>query len=464
MLQAAGVAAAGPAVRNWDNARGHFEALDLVRLNERVLALSGGNWMAAPPAVRWTSAEESERERLLETRVDGRASLLKDPRTLLVLPFWRAARAPFLALGVIRPPLAVARSLSSWRELPLETGIALWTAHNRALLAEHEAHGTPLVDFGRAREVVVAALERACGHLELQPDRARFLAAFDERLVHHSGESESVAGLAEAEQLYARLAECARSSRAPRAPSSFPNAELANFAHALAARDSERALQHARAALERAADAGAVAVPVMAAFSRARAFSEARRFLQEASSDLEPVLLELLRGKLLLASGDAQGAVDALERACAGDESFFQAHRLLPHALRAAGRRREAARALAFVVEQALYPHGPLAQLAEWAWEDGDRAAALEHMARAIDAAPRHRRGRVRARRAAWLLQLERAPEAELELLAAQEEDPEFPRTRRALENLRAGPHSSHSRITASSSKLSSPRSSSAPR
>ena len=41
MLSAAGVARAGQSVRNWDNARGHFEALALVRLNESVLAASG---------------------------------------------------------------------------------------------------------------------------------------------------------------------------------------------------------------------------------------------------------------------------------------------------------------------------------------------------------------------------------------------------------------------------------------
>jgi NAD(P)-dependent dehydrogenase (short-subunit alcohol dehydrogenase family) len=50
------VASAGEAVRNWDNARGHHEMLDLVRLNERVLAHSGGHWLSPPSEVQWTPA------------------------------------------------------------------------------------------------------------------------------------------------------------------------------------------------------------------------------------------------------------------------------------------------------------------------------------------------------------------------------------------------------------------------
>ena len=64
-----------------------------MRLNEAVLSRSGGHWLAAPKALRWTEEDERERERLLGEPIDGRPALLKDPRTLLCLPFWQIGRA-----------------------------------------------------------------------------------------------------------------------------------------------------------------------------------------------------------------------------------------------------------------------------------------------------------------------------------------------------------------------------------
>ena len=444
MLQASGVASAGPAVRNWDNARGHHESLALVRLNETVLARSGGNWMAGPVdvrgenTVRWTDEEERERERLLGTAIDGRAPLLKDPRTLLCLPFWRAARTPSHALGVVRHPAAAARSLAGWRGLPVAQGLALWLAHNRALLADQARHGYPLIDFEGSKAEVVAAVADACRRLGLVADIVRLTEAHDERLVHHDGgEAATIAGMEEAQSVYDELAKRA-GARLPRpARRPMPRAALADFERELAAGNRSEALAAARAALAGTEGAEAVVVPVVAALSRARAFAEAHAFLASAAPALEPELLELLLGKVLLASGDARAALAHLERACSAPEPFHQAQRLLPHALRAAGRKDDARRALLEVAAHTLYPHGPLAQLAEWAWSDGDRRAALSHMATALEAAPRHRRGRMRARRAGWLKALGARAEAEAELERALEEDPTYPRARRELELLR---------------------------
>lgn len=436
MLAAAGAASAGPTVRNWDNARGHFESLALVRLNESVLARSGGHWLAAPQEVRWTAADERERDRLLALRVEGRAALLKDPRTLLVLPFWRAARVPFHALGIVRHPLAVARSLASWRGLPLAQGIALWTAHNRALLAEHEQHGFPLLDFDRPAAELVDAVARACERLGAPVDRARLAAAHDERLVHHDDQGEEL-GDEEARRLHAQLvARAGGGARAARPR--YPREAMAAFARALAADDVAGALAHARAALRVAPDASAVLVPAVAAFVRAQAYEGARALVLETGPALEPGLADLLLGKVLFSAGRAREAVAHLEAARAAPEPHFQAHRLLPHALRAAGRRAEARRALLELAGLALYPHGPLAQLAEWTWSDGDPALALTEMATAIQAAPLHRRGRMRTRRAEWLAARGAPEDAEAELAQALAEDPSYPRARAALERLRA--------------------------
>jgi len=452
MLQAGGAASAGPAVRNWDNERGHFESLALVRLNERVLARSGGHWLAAPRALHWTEEDVRERERLLATPVEtggtsGRAPLLKDPRTLLVLPFWRAARTSFHALGVVRAPLAAARSLASGRGLALAEGLALWTAHNRALEADQREHGYPLLDFDAPPAALAAALTRACARFGVAVDSDALAAAHDERLVHHdAGEPDDVAGLAEAMALHGVLRARADGADAPGAPGTpgrgarFPRSAMAAFERALAARDRAGALAAARAASAQTDAPAGVLVPAVAALVRARAFDEARALLAKAedAGGLEPALRELLSGKVELAAGDGRAALAHLERACAAPAPYYQARRLLPHALRACGKRPEARRALLDSAELALYPHGPLAQLAEWSWSDGEPRAALEQMDAAIAAAPRHRRGRMRARRAAWLVELGARAEAEAELVTALEEDPTYPRARDELAALRA--------------------------
>jgi Flp pilus assembly protein TadD len=112
---------------------------------------------------------------------------------------------------------------------------------------------------------------------------------------------------------------------------------------------------------------------------------------------------------------------------------MFQARHLLPQALRTAGRNAEARTAMHDVARVALYPHGPLATLAEWSWLDGDHDAALAEMARAIAAAPLHRRGRLRTRRAEWLLAQGDPVAARTELLQAADEDPGYLRSREVL-------------------------------
>ena len=388
MLVAGGRAAAGDSVRNWDNERGHHEMLDVVRLDEAVLAYSGGHWLTAPSEVRWTDAHARERDRLLQLVIDGRPALLKDPRMLIVLPFWRASQVPFDVVGIVRHPMAVARSLAGWRNTPLVEGLALWTAHNTALAADQAAHGYPLIDFDAPKDVVVDALASAFA-LDLEAAAA----AFEERLVHHHD----------------------------RDASELPDETLAVY----------RALTQGPRANRGGTNPAAALVPLVTRLVRERAFDEARRAI--AGAQVDPVLADLLDGKVLLAMGDAAAAVDRLTAACAVRHPYFQALALLPHALRAAGRSVEARTAMQPVIAAALYPHTPLATLAEWSWLDGARVAALGEMARAIEAAPPHRRGRLRTRRAEWLIAEGDPAAAREELLRALEEDPAYTRSREVL-------------------------------
>jgi hypothetical protein len=412
------IAWAGEAVRNWDNARGHHEMLDLVRLDEAVLAHSGGHWLAPPAQVRWTDDHAAARDRLLQLRTDGRPALLKDPRMLLVLPFWRASQVPFDAIGIVRHPLAVARSLEAWREMPLADGIALWTTHNRVLAADREQHGTPVIDFERAKPEVVAAVTALYAGADA--------AAYEGQLVHHDdADPPALPGLADAVALYRRLGGASGTHRG------FPRAELAAFHDRLRAGAMVEAFGAARHALANVGDAAAVLVPVVTALVRHRAFAEAHRLIDLARVDAS--LADLLRGKVALAQDDALAAVRHLEAACAAPQPFFQARHLLPQALRRAGRAAEARAALLAVAADALYPHGPLATLAEWSSQDGNAAQAIAEIADAIAAAPPHRRGRLRTRRAEWLLAAGDAAGARAELQLAIAEDPQYARSRHVL-------------------------------
>jgi Flp pilus assembly protein TadD len=433
MLAAGGLASAGDAVRNWDNARGHHEMLDVVRLNEAVLAHSGGHWLSPPAAVRWTDEQAAARDRLLRARIDGRPALLKDPRTLLALPFWRASRVPYQVISIVRHPLAVARSLESWRGIPLAEGIALWSAHNRALAEDRARHGYALVDFEQPKAAVVAAVLAACASLAPAIDEAALAGAYEEHLVHHDdGDAPAGAGLDEAMALYRHLT----GAGSPVARPAFPRAELAAFARLLGEGTVAAALQPARAALASVADAAAVLMPVVTSLVRHRAHAEARSLITEHAARLDDGLADLLHGKVLLAMGDAASAVRHLEAACAVPRPFFQARHLLPQALRGAGQHSEARAAMQQVASEALYPHGPLATLAEWSWLDGDHRPALAEMQHAIAAAPLHRRGRLRTRRAEWLLAQGDPIAARGELLQALDEDPGYGRSREVLASL----------------------------
>jgi hypothetical protein len=433
MLAAGGLASAGEAVRNWDNARGHHEMLDAIRLNEAVLAHSGGHWLAAPSEVRWTDEHATARDRLLAARIDGRPPLLKDPRTLLVLPFWRASRVPYHVIAIVRHPLAVARSLESWRGMPLAEGVALWTAHNRMLAADRAQCGYAVVDFDQPKAATVAAVLAACAPLTTSIDEVALATAYEEQLVHHDdAEASAVAGLDEAIALYHELA--GPSSRAPRAV--FPRTALAGFARYLERGDVAVALEHARSALAAVGDAAAVMVPVITALVLHRAYADAQTLLAAHADRLEAGLSDLLLGKLLLSSGDAASALRHLEAACAVPRPYFQAQSLMPHALRAAGHHSDAREKLRQLARDALYPHGPLATLAEWSWLDGDRSTAVTEMHDAIAAAPPHRRGRLRTRLAEWLVASGDADAARRELVLAQGEDPGYRRSREVLARL----------------------------
>jgi hypothetical protein len=143
--------APGEMVRGPWNPSGHFESRSLMHLNNALLTQMGRTWWYPPPAGEDYDAVAA---RITTTRAQARRAfrrvhrsvpwVWKDPRTSVLLPYWRRVLGPRLAaVVVVRNPLEVARSMQSRHGVPVSFGVALWERYNRLILA-HSA-GMPVL-------------------------------------------------------------------------------------------------------------------------------------------------------------------------------------------------------------------------------------------------------------------------------------------------------------------------------
>ena len=391
-LVRAGWQVPGTAIRNWDNPKGHHESTVLIRLNEEVLAASGGHWLLPPQEVRWDTEHVAAREALITP-----GAVLKDPRSLLILPFWRSASVRFL--GVVRHPWAVVRSLAGWRGMPPAEGLALWLAHNRPL-AEAEV---PTLVFDGGVERVRADLRRLLADLGGDLDDE----AIDAAEIHHDGgpvpEGLPPALADEAEALWHRLG----GGTVHGTPLPW------------------RCIEALNTALATGTDPTA-AVAALAAWGPAGLAPAGMACLKARRADVLLAVLtgddaasRLWRAKALLEVRRPAEAAVLLE-----DHPDFEGRLLAARALHQAGQTAAADARVAALAGEALYPHTCHAQRAAWAADAGRLAEAVEHLAEAIIAAPPRRRGRLRERRATLLDRLGRLEEAQAERAQARIDDP----------------------------------------
>ncbi len=132
------------------NAKGHFESISMVRLNDELLAQMGRCWWCPP---RWgrgyvedaarVRTDPQEARRAFELTHPDSPWVWKDPRTVLTLPFWREALGEVPAVAVVRSALDVAASLHTRNKLRITHGVALWERYNRHLLSNLE--GLPVI-------------------------------------------------------------------------------------------------------------------------------------------------------------------------------------------------------------------------------------------------------------------------------------------------------------------------------
>lgn len=134
---------------NMANERGYWESKRLTEFQESLLEKLGGDW-ETPPTLSpgwerdWRLMRRLGLARRTFRDVYGSAEqwVWKDPRTVLLLPFWRRALAfdPII-VGIFRNPLEVADSLAARDGMAKQRALALWEAYNGALLVN--ARGLP---------------------------------------------------------------------------------------------------------------------------------------------------------------------------------------------------------------------------------------------------------------------------------------------------------------------------------
>ena len=127
-----------------DNPLGFFESKGFLKINQNLLAHFGGS-LYDPPCLE----EGWEYKPSLEQIIDEAKSLLKtfsknsqwgwkDPRTTILLPFWKSLIPNLRFVICVRSPLDVAKSLARRDRISIERGICLWNQYMEAAIRDTE--------------------------------------------------------------------------------------------------------------------------------------------------------------------------------------------------------------------------------------------------------------------------------------------------------------------------------------
>lgn len=164
------------------NARGYWEDEELVAINEDLFAALGSQWYDLQPLPDnwWTQAEldplrERAKSHLSNEYGSDSASVIKDPRLSLLLPFWLPLFSELnfnvSALIVCRNPLAIARSLTRRDQLPQDYSLLLWFKYQRELARSSQQLDAALVEYESALSdinIINSALQSLSARLQLQ--------------------------------------------------------------------------------------------------------------------------------------------------------------------------------------------------------------------------------------------------------------------------------------------------------
>lgn len=120
-----------------DNPKGFFERPSIVNFSDTLLETHAWAWHTVnlyPFDVDMTVGLLSQGQNLIANLSNDSPVGIKDPRSCLLMPFWRRALLDrFEAIVITRDPAEVAWSLHVRDGLPVTVGLSLWIAYNMHL-------------------------------------------------------------------------------------------------------------------------------------------------------------------------------------------------------------------------------------------------------------------------------------------------------------------------------------------
>ncbi len=156
---------------NEGNPEGHFEHSGFLQIDEQLLGHFGGAWESPPRLdVGWTNDPA-----LINITTTARALIAsfpnhspwgwKEPRTTILLEFWKSLVPNLRFVICVRNPLDVAKSLANRNGLPVDAGIQLWHRYMRDAL--NDTVGYPVAftfydDYFVDAEAEIQRLARFC--------------------------------------------------------------------------------------------------------------------------------------------------------------------------------------------------------------------------------------------------------------------------------------------------------------
>lgn len=178
------------------NPEGHFEHTGFLKIDDALLQHLGGSW-DAPPEFRpgWESDASlkellAEARALLATFAGKRTWGWKEPRTTILLPFWKSLVPNLRFVICVRSPLEVTGSLVERNTMPVARAAILWQRYMRAAIEDTE--GCPRMftfydDFLTNALAQADRLLRFCG-LERPADPSALAAAVRRDFRHHASD------------------------------------------------------------------------------------------------------------------------------------------------------------------------------------------------------------------------------------------------------------------------------------
>lgn len=189
-----------------DNLDGHWESREAMRINDRVLLLSGGSWLDVPAVLRGDDETDRSMAAFVESLTARAPAGWKDPRTTVTFPLWKPFLTNYRIIAALRHPMSVARSLETREQWPVERGLRLWTEYNEHLLRHVDGEDVLWFDYDAPSAALSGSVRAICEKLGLRFEE-RVAQVFNPYLRHR--EPEEITD-SRAEELYHALRDRAR--------------------------------------------------------------------------------------------------------------------------------------------------------------------------------------------------------------------------------------------------------------